>query len=49
MENIIGMVGINLFNIIEIPDVVFWIVVGAIVVFAIALIAWGFLKEVRKK
>lgn len=34
---------------IDIPDYVLWIVIGAIVVIAIALVAWGFFKEVNKK
>ena len=34
---------------VPIPDYVLWIAVGVIVVFAIALVAVGFFKEVNKK
>lgn len=33
---------------IDIPDYVLWIVIGVIVVIAIALVAWGFFKELKK-
>lgn len=34
---------------IAIPDYVVWIVIGAIILLAIILVAWGFLKEIKKK
>lgn len=34
---------------VPIPDYVLWIALGVIVVIAIALVAWGFIKEVKKK
>ncbi|MDR1088913.1 MAG: hypothetical protein LBJ48_03000 [Coriobacteriales bacterium] len=34
---------------VPIPDYVLWIAIGVIVVVAIALVAWGFFKEVNKK
>lgn len=40
IENLIGV---------DIPDSVLWIVIGVIVVIAIALVVWGFVKELKKK
>ena len=34
---------------VPIPDYVLWIVLGVIVVVAIALFVWGFVKELKKK
>ena len=34
---------------IAIPDYALWIAVGVIVVVVIALVAWGFVKELKKK
>lgn len=38
-----GLIGV------PIPDAVLWVALGVIVVVAIALVAWGFFKEVKKK
>jgi len=34
---------------IAIPDFVLWIVIGVIAAAVIALVAWGFVKELNKK
>ncbi len=38
-----GLIGV------PIPDYALWIALGVIVLAAVALIAWGFFKEVKKK
>lgn len=34
---------------VPIPDFVLWIVLGVIVLVAVGLFAWGFIKELKKK
>lgn len=34
---------------VAIPDSVLWIAIGVVVVVVVALVAWGFFKEINKK
>ena len=34
---------------VPLPDWALWVAIGVIVVFAVALVAWGFFKEINKK
>ena len=49
MKYLTDILGINLFGIVEIPNAVFWAVVCVVVLLALGFIAWGFIKEIRKK
>lgn len=40
---------VRLFGIIDIPVVIIWVAIGVVALIIVGFVAWGFLKEIRKK